>query len=174
MENKYTERLVNGKDQGCVMQEFAWRFVLNNGKKIDEIVSSRESLKSKRFWKTGMDNEIEACFSDVSNFPLRKPILLRGVRTRDSIGITIRGEVIGKGTFCKFRATITLEELDCGGEEVFCCSFELLEVREGLGFLSEWKDPTKMAIIINKNSEVSMTRKRKRQGRAPNITMVKL
>lgn len=81
---------------------------------------------------------------------------------------------MSKMTFCKFRGTITLEELDCSGEMVFGCSFELLEVRKGFEFLSEWKDPTKLAIMINKNNEISMTRKRKRWGRSPSITMGKL
>lgn len=147
---------------------------MNNGKQIDEIDRSREVLKSKRFWKRGIDKESEASFGDVSNFSLSKPILLRSGRTRDLIGNALRDKVMRKRTFHKFRGTITLEELDCGGEKVFGCSFELLEVRKGSGFVSESKDPTKSAIIINKNNEISMTRKRKRWGRSPSITMGKL
>ena len=81
---------------------------------------------------------------------------------------------MGKRTFCKFRGFVTLEELDCGGEEVFSCSFELMEVRKGLGFVSKGKDPSKAAIIIDKNNEVSITRKRKRWGRTPKVKMEKL
>lgn len=44
-----------------------------------------------------------------------------------------------------------MEELDCGGEEIFGCSFELLEMRKGLRFVIEWKDKSKVAIIINEN-----------------------
>ena len=105
-----------------------------------------------------MDKKGEANFCDVSNFSLSKPILLRGVRTRDSIRNTIRGEVMSKGAFCKFRGTITPEELDCGGEKIFSCSFKLFEVREGLGLVSEWKDQSKLVIIINKTNEVFMFR----------------
>ena len=64
-----------------------WGFVINNEKKIDEIDSSREGLKPKRFSSRGMDIESEAGFNDESSFPLGKLILLRGVRTRDAIGI---------------------------------------------------------------------------------------
>lgn len=62
------------------------------------------------------------------NFSLSNPILLKGVRIGDVIGDITRGEVMGNGTSCKFWSTITLEELDCDGEKVFSCSFELFKV----------------------------------------------
>ena len=101
-----------GKIRFCIIQEFMWRFVLKNRKKINEIDNSREGFKLKRFWKIGMDKESEFGFSDVFKFSLSKPILLRGVRTRNSIRNTMKGEVIGKGTFVKLKGTITLEKLD--------------------------------------------------------------
>ena len=96
----------------CDIEEFVWGLVIDNGNKIDEIDSSREGLKPKGFCNGGMDKESMGGFSDVPNFPLSNPILLRGVRTRDLIGNTMGREIMGKRTFCKFRGTITLEEFD--------------------------------------------------------------
>ena len=73
----------------CGIEELVWGLVINNGKKIDEIDSSKEGFKPKGFWKRSMEKESEAGFSDVSNFPFSNPILLRGVRTRYSIGNTM-------------------------------------------------------------------------------------
>ena len=78
-----------GKIKGFVIQEFVWRSVYNNGKKINEVDSGREHLKQRKFWKRDLDKDNKAGFSDVSNFPFSNPILLRGVRTRHSIGNTM-------------------------------------------------------------------------------------